>query len=109
MAPTSRGRSPIGSTASCCWRIRRSFRDRFGAGMRYSFTSDRETARPAGLAAYLRFWITTVVDTIRSGLGERSESRPHWRRERAKMTSWFVVDWRDGWRSLRASGEHEIG
>ena len=79
------------------------FRDRFGAGMRYAFTSDRETARTAGLAAYLRFWITTVMDTIRSGLGERSESRPHRRRERAKMASWFVVDWRDGWRSLRAT------
>jgi putative ABC transport system permease protein len=79
------------------------FRDRFGAGMRYAFSRDRETATTAGPPAYLRFWLTTIVDTIRSGLAERSERRPHRRQERTRMTSWIVVDWRDGWRSLRAT------
>jgi putative ABC transport system permease protein len=79
------------------------FRDRFGAGMRYAFTRDRETARRTGHAAYVRFWLTTVTDTIRSLFAERSESRPHRRQERTRMTSWLVVDWRDGWRALRAT------
>jgi predicted permease len=79
------------------------FRDRFGAGMRYAFSRDREAAWTDGLAAHLRFWLTTIVDTIRSGLAERSESRPHRRQQGRHMKSWFVVDWRDGWRSLRTT------
>jgi putative ABC transport system permease protein len=79
------------------------FRDRFGAGMRYAFSRDLEPARRAGLVDYLRFWLTTIVDTIRSGFAERSERRPRRREERTPMKSWFVVDWRDGWRSLRAT------
>jgi putative ABC transport system permease protein len=78
------------------------FRDRFGAGMRYAFACDREMARARGLRDYARFWILTVVDTIRSGFAERSES-PSRPREKTSMKSWFVVDWRDGWRSLRAT------
>ena len=79
------------------------FRDRFGAGMRYAFSRDREASRTTGHVAHLRFWLTTIVDTVRSGLAERSESRPHRSQERTRMGSWFVVDWRDGWRSLRAT------
>ena len=79
------------------------FRDRFGAGMRYAFSRDRETATAAGLPSHLRFWFTTIIDTVRSGLAERSERRPHRPRERPRMKSWLVVDWRDGWRSLRAT------
>jgi predicted permease len=79
------------------------FRDRFGAGMRYAFTCDRDAARTAGLAVYARFWIITIVDTIRSGFAERSESRPQIVEEETRMASWFVMDWRDGWRSLRAT------
>ena len=47
------------------------FRDRFGAGMRYAFSRDRETATAAGLPSHLRFWFTTIIDTVRSGLAER--------------------------------------
>jgi len=85
------------------WAYPRHFRDRFGAGMRYAFSCDRAAARSAGDAAYLRFWLITIVDTIRSGLAERSESRPHLAAERPDMKSWFVVDWRDAWRALRAT------
>lgn len=46
------------------------FRDRFGAGMRYAFVHDRDAARAAGPAAYLRFWLSTLADTLRSGLAE---------------------------------------
>ena len=80
-----------------------SFRDRFGAGMRYAFACDREAARSRGLRDHARFWLLTIVDTIRSGLAERSESQPHPAQEKTPMRSWFVVDWRDGWRSLRAT------
>jgi predicted permease len=80
-----------------------SFRNRFGAGMRYAFTRDRDAARSAGRGVRLRFWLVTIEDTIRSGLAERSESRPHNTQEKTRMKSWFVVDWRDGWRALRAT------
>jgi len=80
-----------------------SFRDRFGAGMRYAFACDREIARSRGWRDYARFWLLTIVDTIRSGFAERSESKPHRSREKTPMRSWLVVDWRDGWRSLRAT------
>jgi len=79
------------------------FRDRFGAGMRYAFACDRDAARSAGLRAYARFWLLTVVDTIRSGFAERSESPSIRPQEKTPMKSWFVVDWRDGWRALRST------
>ena len=79
------------------------FRNRFGAGMRYAFACDRELARSRGLRDYARFWFLTIVDTIRSGFAERSESQAHCAREKTPMRSWFVIDWRDGWRSLRAT------
>ena len=78
------------------------FRDRFGAGMRYAFACDREIARSRGLSLYARFWVLTIVDTLRSGFAERSESQPG-PREKRPMKSWFAIDWRDGWRSLRAT------
>ena len=80
-----------------------SFRDRFGAGMRYAFACDHAIARSRGLRDYARFWLLTIIDTIRSGFAERSESKPHRSWEKTSMRSWFVVDWRDGWRSLRAT------
>jgi putative ABC transport system permease protein len=79
------------------------FRDRFGAGMRYAFACDRDAARAAGLRVYARYWLTTIVDTVRSGFAERSASHPHSVSEKTSMKSWFVVDWRDGWRSLRST------
>jgi predicted permease len=79
------------------------FRDRFGAGMRYAFACDRDAARAAGARNYVRFWILTVVDTLRSGFAERSDSPSGRPREKRPMKSWFVIDWRDGWRSLRAT------
>jgi putative ABC transport system permease protein len=79
------------------------FRDRFGAGMRYAFACDREIARSSGARVYARFWLLTIVDTIRSGFAERAESRADRPREKTPMKSWFVVDWRDGWRSLRST------
>jgi predicted permease len=79
------------------------FRDRFGAGLRYAFSCDRAAAGSAGGAAYLRFWLVTIVDTIRSGFAERSASRRQLPKERPDMKSWFVVDWRDAWRALRAT------
>ena len=79
------------------------FRDRFGAGMRYAFACDRDAARSAGLRTYARYWLTTIVDTVRSGFAERSASHPHSVSEKTSMKSWLVVDWRDGWRSLRST------
>jgi putative ABC transport system permease protein len=79
------------------------FRDRFGAGLRYAFACDRDAARSAGLRAYARYWLTTIVDTVRSGFAERSASHPHAVSEKTSMKSWLVVDWRDGWRSLRST------
>jgi putative ABC transport system permease protein len=81
----------------------RAFRDRFGAGMRYAFACDRDAARSAGLRIYVRYWVTTIVDTVRSGFAERSASHPHAISANTPIKSWFVVDWRDGWRSLRST------
>ena len=79
------------------------FRDRFGAGMRYAFAEDLQAARRTGLVPWLRFWMSASVDTVRSGLAERSESESHRRRERVPLKSRVTVDWRDAWRSLRAT------
>ena len=79
------------------------FRDRFATGMRYAFNHDREIAASAGIAARGRFWFVTIVDTVRAGLAERSESRSLGRRKGTRMRSWFTMDWRYGWRALRAT------
>ena len=71
--------------------------------MRYAFACDRDAARAAGLRVYARYWLTTIGDTVRSGFAERSASHPHAVLEKTSMKSWFVVDWRDGWRSLRST------
>ena len=79
------------------------FRDRFGAGMRYAFSEDLRNARHAGLMAVLRVWLTTIADTVRSGLAERATRRSGRPPGRAPFRSHFAVDWRDAWRSLRAA------
>jgi predicted permease len=70
-------------------------RARFADGMRDALGADRDAARAAGFRALTLFWITTVVDTARFGFAER--------REGFDMRGMFTVDWRDGWRSLRAA------
>ena len=82
----------------------REIRDRFGAGMRYAFRRDSDAARAQGLGARLAFWLTTLVESVRFGLAERLESRPHpQKQEGTEMTSAWTIDWRDAWRALRAT------
>ncbi len=79
------------------------FRDRFGAGMRYAFSRDHDAARAAGVAALLRFWLSSMADTLASGLAERFASPGRGPADRPPFRSWLTMDWRDGWRSLRAT------
>jgi putative ABC transport system permease protein len=74
------------------------FRHRFDAGMRHAFECERRAARARGPLALSLFWIRTIVDVIRCGMAERrrQEGGP-------KMSTWFTVDWRDAWRSLKAA------
>jgi putative ABC transport system permease protein len=74
------------------------FRQRFEAGMRHAFESEQQAARARGVIALSVFWSKAVVGAVRFGLAERrrDEGGP-------RMRSWFTVDWRDAWRSLKAA------
>jgi putative ABC transport system permease protein len=70
-------------------------RARFADGMRHALGRDLETARASGARAVAIFWILTSFELCRFGLAERREG---W-----AMRGMFTVDWRDAWRSLRAT------
>jgi putative ABC transport system permease protein len=82
------------------------FRARFEVGMHHAFQCDLHEARTRGTAACLRFWLVTIVDTVRFGFAERltftERSRPRkpWR---IRMRAALTIDLRDSWRSLRAT------
>jgi putative ABC transport system permease protein len=70
-------------------------RARFADGMRHALGRDLEAARAGGVRAVAMFWIFTSFELCRFGLAER--------REGLVMRGMFTVDWRDAWRSLRAT------
>jgi predicted permease len=85
------------------------FRGRFEPGMRDAFRAELASARRAGRAAVAWFWVVTAAQAVWFGAVERgARVRPpaasstgdpggsHWR-------SAFSIDWRDAWRSLRAT------
>ena len=85
----------------------RAFRERFGRGMRHAFDRDQRTARARGVPACAVFWLATLWDIGRFLVVERRafvRHHAHTREQGAvSMRSLFSVDWRDGWRSLRAT------
>lgn len=67
----------------------------FGRGMVAAWRADLAAAHRRGGSAVVAFWAMTIVDAVRFALAER-----------VGTTSWrgaFTIDWRDGWRSLRAA------
>jgi putative ABC transport system permease protein len=71
-------------------------RTRFGAGMKYAFGRDLAAARAQGRRALTAFWIVTIADMLQLAIRERT------RGERSVRGS-LTIDWRDAWRSLRAT------
>jgi predicted permease len=70
-------------------------RDRFGAGMRYAWRTELDAARARGALAVAAFWAATMADALRFGSAERTAA--------FTMRGMLTVDWRDAWRSLRAT------
>jgi hypothetical protein len=75
------------------------FRARYEEGMRDAIRRDYNLARSMGAAAVLAFWFWTSVDAIRFGCAERGPRR----QGGFSMRSFFAVDLRDAFRSLRAN------
>jgi predicted permease len=70
-------------------------RERFGPGMRYAWGTELAAARARGTLAVAVFWILATVDAVRFGTAERAAG--------ITTRGMFTTDWRDAWRSLRAT------
>jgi putative ABC transport system permease protein len=70
-------------------------RERFGPGMRFAWGTDLAAARARGALAVAAFWLVTPIDALRFGIAERAAG--------ITMRGMFTTDWRDAWRSLRAT------
>ena len=85
----------------------RHVRRRFATGMTYAVCRDRERARARGVPALLAFWVATIATTLWFGLLARTASVPQHAALHPsgdfKMRHLFTIDWRDAWRSLRAT------
>jgi putative ABC transport system permease protein len=82
-------------------------RARFATGMTYAFGRELEDARADGIPVLLRFWVTTVVTALWFGFSARLDRAPQGDPAEAygdlTMRHRFTIDWRDAWRSLRAT------
>ena len=82
-------------------------RERFATGMTYAFCRDRERARARGVPALLAFWVATIATTLWFGFSARTSSVPAHAALHPSgdvtMRHLFTIDWRDAWRSLRAT------
>ena len=82
-------------------------RARFATGMTYAFCRELDEARAHGVQALLTFWVTTVATTIWFGFSARLTDAPrHLPADPhgdLTMRQVFTIDWRDAWRSLRAT------
>jgi predicted permease len=83
------------------------FRERFGRGMQHTFARDERAARSRGILPYWAFWIATIWDVVRFAAAERRAFVRHHAHAREQgavsMKGMFTIDWRDGWRALRAT------
>jgi predicted permease len=70
-------------------------RERFGPGMRYAWHTDLQTARAKGTPAVTAFWVMTTIDALWFAAAERTGG--------ITTRGMFTIDWRDAWRSLRAT------
>ena len=98
---------PAGSPAErvYAWLLRaypERFRARFGESMRDTFGRDWAGTRAAGPLRCARFWIDTAGQAVWFGFAERRET-PRAHPPGALMRSLFAIDWRDAFRSLRAT------
>ena len=85
------------------WLLRaypRAFRERFGAGMREAFAREHADMARRSTASRAAFWICTCFQALWFGTVERRAA--HFR-QGAPMRPSFTVDWRDAFRSLRAT------
>jgi predicted permease len=73
-------------------------RTRFETGMREAFAADLAAARQRGPLSVARLWLLTIVQAIWYGFAERRASIFP-----SGVRAAFTVDWRDAWRSLRAT------
>jgi len=75
------------------------FRARFEAEMRESVRADHAQARGKGVGARTAFWTRTAAEAVYFGIAERRGGPP----DRPGRPSRWVFDWRDAYRSLRAT------
>jgi putative ABC transport system permease protein len=82
-------------------------RARFSTGMTYAFCRELDAASLRGRHALLGFWVTTIVTTVWFGISARLERVPQINSAATSgdrtMRHLFTIDWRDAWRSLRAT------
>ena len=82
-------------------------RARFADGMTYAVLAERDAARQAGRAATLAFVFRTITSTLWFGLSARLDRAPQIDPAAAngdrRMRHSLTVEWRDAWRSLRAT------
>ncbi len=82
-------------------------RTRFAAGMTYAFSQELGDARAEGVRTLIGFWMTTIVSTFWFGFSARLDRAPRVDHAEAfgdvTMRQRFTIDWRDAWRSLRAT------
>jgi len=79
----------------------------FETGMTYAFCREFDDARGRGLLSSLGFLVVTLVSTTWFGLAARLQRTPQHVPESPigdpTMRHRFTFDWRDAWRSLRAT------
>jgi predicted permease len=82
-------------------------RARFATGMVFAFRHELADARAAGAVALLVFLVTTLVTTTWFAVRARLQRSPQQVHEPStgapKMRHALTFDWRDAWRSLRAT------
>ena len=82
-------------------------RNRFETGMTYAFCREFDEARARGVPSFLGFLVVTLVSTTWFGLAARLQRTPQHVPESPigdpTMRHRFTFDWRDAWRSLRAT------
>jgi predicted permease len=81
------------------------FRRRFGDAMRDTFAEEHRRLAGSGLSTRALFWTHAVLEAAWFGCRERCTSRARGATASPKgsIMSRLVLDWRDAWRSLRAT------
>jgi putative ABC transport system permease protein len=81
------------------WVYPKRFRARFEREMRESVRADHAQVREKGTGAVTAFWTRTAAEAVYFGIAERRGGPAH---GPGRPSRW-AFDWRDAWRSLRAT------